>query len=144
MTLFPRVWESWKPLFWSLVCLNQNQSCKIIRSPESLRWPTAMDKLWSDILYLCMGSQLLYFFPECAVIVKTGIQTTRASASITYIWNFFLNSQLQIVWRRGLQFKIARPDSSQNFKDTAKTIDLTRLCLQITNTVVISIIHTSN
>ena len=26
--------------------------------------------------------------------------------------------------------KIARPDSSQNFMNTAKTIDLTRLCIQ--------------
>ena len=32
--------------------------------------------------------------------------------------------------------KIGRPDSSQNFMDTAKTIDLTRLCIQINNTVV--------
>ena len=35
-------------------------------------------------------------------------------------------------------FKIARPNSSQNFMDTAKTIDLTRLCIQIYNTVVLS------
>ena len=28
--------------------------------------------------------------------------------------------------------------------DTTKTIDLTRLCIQITNTVVFPIIHTSN
>ena len=40
--------------------------------------------------------------------------------------------------------KIARPDSWQNFMDTAKIIDLTRLCIQIKNTVVFSIIHTSN
>ena len=41
-------------------------------------------------------------------------------------------------------FKIARPDSSHNFMDTAKTIDLTRLCIKITNTIVFPIIHTSN
>ena len=40
-------------------------------------------------------------------------------------------------------FKIARPDSSHNFMDTAKTIYLTRLGIQITNTVVLPIIHTS-
>ena len=34
------------------------------------------------------------------------------------------------------EVKIARPDSSQNFMDTAKTTDLTRLCIQIINTVV--------
>ena len=33
------------------------------------------------------------------------------------------------------KFKIAsRPDSSQNFMDMAKTVDLARLCIQITNT----------
>ena len=32
--------------------------------------------------------------------------------------------------------KIARPDSSQNFMNTAKTIDLTHLCIEINNTVV--------
>ena len=31
--------------------------------------------------------------------------------------------------------KIAGPDSSQNFMNTAKTIDLTRLCIQKNNTV---------
>ena len=30
-------------------------------------------------------------------------------------------------------FKIARLDSSQNFMDMAKTIDLTRLCIQSNN-----------
>ena len=34
--------------------------------------------------------------------------------------------------------KIARPDSSQNFMDMNKTIDLTCLCKQITNAVVFS------
>ena len=34
------------------------------------------------------------------------------------------------------KLKIARSDSSQNFIDTAKTVDLSRLCLQKTNTVV--------
>ena len=41
-------------------------------------------------------------------------------------------------------FKIARPDSWHNFMDKAKTIDLTRLCIKITNTIVFPIIHTSN
>ena len=36
-----------------------------------------------------------------------------------------------------IDLKIARPDSSQNFMDTAKTIDLIRLCIQVTNTVVL-------
>ena len=35
-----------------------------------------------------------------------------------------------------IDLKIARHDSSQNFMDTAKTIDLIRLCIQVTNTVV--------
>ena len=37
------------------------------------------------------------------------------------------------------------PDSSRNYMDTVKTIDLTRLCIQITNrpTVVFPNIHTS-
>ena len=34
------------------------------------------------------------------------------------------------------KFKITRPDSSQNFMNTVKTIDLTHLCIQINNTVV--------
>ena len=37
-----------------------------------------------------------------------------------------------------LMFKIARPISSQNFMETAKTIDLTHLCIEINNTVVFS------
>ena len=41
-------------------------------------------------------------------------------------------------------FKTARLDSSQVFMDTSKTIDLTRSCIQIANTVVFPIIHTSN
>ena len=40
---------------------------------------------------------------------------------------------------------MAGPDSSQNFMDKVKIIDLTRLCIQITNTVaVFPNIHTSN
>ena len=35
-----------------------------------------------------------------------------------------------------IDLKIDRLDSSQNFTDTAKTIDLIRLCIQVTNTVV--------
>ena len=35
-----------------------------------------------------------------------------------------------------LKVKIARSNLSQNFTDTAKTMDLTCLCLQINNTVV--------
>lgn len=31
---------------------------------------------------------------------------------------------------------IARPDSSQKFMDTAKTVDLTYLCMQVNNFVV--------
>ena len=42
-------------------------------------------------------------------------------------------------------FEIDRPESSQKFMDTAKTVNLTRLCMQINNTAVIFlIIHTSN
>ena len=37
--------------------------------------------------------------------------------------------------------KIARPDSSQNFMNTAKTIDLTHLCIEINNTVVFFFNH---
>ena len=33
-------------------------------------------------------------------------------------------------------FEIDRPESSQNFMDTAKTVDLTCLCMQINNTAV--------
>ena len=36
-----------------------------------------------------------------------------------------------------IDLKIDRLDSSQNFMDTAKTIDLIRLCIQVTNTVVL-------
>ena len=39
---------------------------------------------------------------------------------------------------RALLLKIARPDSSQNFMDTVKIIDLTSLCMQINNTAVFS------
>ena len=39
-------------------------------------------------------------------------------------------------------FKIARPDSSQNFMNTAKTVDLTRLYMQINNTIVFFSNHT--
>ena len=41
-----------------------------------------------------------------------------------------------------LQVKIARSGFSQNFMDTAKTKDLTCLCLQINNTVVFFSNHT--
>ena len=40
--------------------------------------------------------------------------------------------------------KIARPDLSQNFMNMAKTIDLTRLCIQINNTVFFFQSYTSN
>ena len=57
-------------------------------------------------------------------------------------WLVFLISFCHIVALT--LFKIARPDSSPNFMDTVKTINLTRLCKQITNTVDFPIIHTSN
>ena len=40
-----------------------------------------------------------------------------------------------------IDLKIARPASSLNFMDTAKTIDLIRLCIQVTNTVVSNHTH---
>ena len=40
--------------------------------------------------------------------------------------------------------QIARPDSAQNFMNTAKKMDLTRLCIEINNTVFFPILHTSN
>ena len=44
-----------------------------------------------------------------------------------------------------LLIKIARPNSSQNFMNSAKTMDLIRLCIQINNSVVFfPIIHISN
>ena len=43
-----------------------------------------------------------------------------------------------------VKLKIARPDSSQNFMDMAKTNNLTHLGIQKTNTVVFLFIHTSN
>ena len=47
----------------------------------------------------------------------------------TYTCSIFLKIQKK-------KLKIARPDSLQNFMD--KTIDLTRLCIQITITAVLS------
>ena len=44
----------------------------------------------------------------------------------------------QNVRGRCISFKIARPDSSQNFMDTVKTICWTCLCIQLNNTVVFS------
>ena len=54
--------------------------------------------------------------------------------------NFWNRFRIYVHFRVEKQclFKIARPNSSQNFMDTAKTIDLTRLCIQIYNTVVLS------
>ena len=43
-----------------------------------------------------------------------------------------------VSFREGINFKIARPDSSQNFMDTVKITDLTRLCIQKNNIVVFS------
>ena len=61
------------------------------------------------------------------------INVTLIQISMSFVFLHY-NGKYQHCLYRSL--KITRPDSSQNFMDTAKTIFLSRLCIQISNTVV--------